>query len=197
MAAFNQEAAMSAFFAPTPSQLEQIVGETVLAYGIVPSSIAWAVIEVESGGDIWAWNPEPKWRWFWNTRTGRAFRAVTDVEVASEKPPADFPAACAGVDPDAEWWGQQASWGLMQPMGAVARENGFAGKFLNALHDPALNIAIGCKHLAGYARRYLGKYGWPGVLRAYNGGPYAVVHNTNPEYPEKVRKILGGRFPDA
>lgn len=188
---------MPFFPAPTQGQLDQIVGETVPAFGSVPASIVLAVIEVESGGDPWAWNPEPKWRWFWDVRRNKAFRAVTAAEVASEVPPADFKAACAGVDPDAEWWGQQASWGLMQPMGAVARENGFDGKFLNALHDPILNVCIGCRHLANYARRYLATYGWPGVLRAYNGGPYAAVHHTNPEYPEKVRKILGGRFPDA
>ena len=188
---------MSALFVLAKDQVDQLVGEAVMAYSIVPASIVWGVIQVESGGDVWAWNPEPKWRWFWNVKTNKAFRAVSANEITSETPPQDFPSPRRGVDPDAEWWGQQASWGLMQIMGAVARENGFAGPFLNALHDPAINIQIGCKVLAGYARRYLARYGWEGVLRAYNGGPYAVVHNTNPKYPAKVREVLGGRLPDA
>lgn len=123
--------------------------------------------------------------------------AVTDAEVAAKKPPEAFKAAARGVDPDAEWWGQQASWGLMQMMGAVARERGFTGAFLNELHDPVLNIEIGCRHLAYYAKRYLASLDWPGVLRAYNGGPYAATHNTNPEYPPKVAAFIPGGLPRA
>ncbi len=177
--------------------LDDLAATTANRYQL-PLVIVRGVIETESGWDVWAWNPEPKWRWFWDVRRNKAFRAVSNAEIASETPPEDFHAACAGVDPDAEWWGQQASWGLMQPMGAVARERGFAGKFLNALHDPAINLDIGCKHLAAYAKRYLSKYGWPGVMRAYNGGPWAVVHNSNPKYPVKVLShIPGGVWPAA
>lgn len=191
------------FFLVSPDQISFLVGTSLeelpvpLAAVAVPASLVKAVIVVESGGNTWAFNPEPKWKWFWDCRRGKPFRAVTDTEVASEKPPKDFLAPVGGVDPDAEWWGQQASYGLMQPMGAVARENGFTGKFLSELHDPAVNIAIGVRHLANYARRYLDKYGWPGVLRAYNGGPYACLHKTNPEYVAKITKAHGGYLPHA
>lgn len=40
------------------------------------------------------------------------------------------------------------SWGLMQVMGQVARENGFDGKFLSALCDPAAGLDCGCRVLA-------------------------------------------------
>jgi soluble lytic murein transglycosylase-like protein len=40
------------------------------------------------------------------------------------------------------------SWGLMQVIGQVAREHGFAGKFLSALTDPATGLDIGCAVLA-------------------------------------------------
>src|SRR5271170_7898728 len=40
------------------------------------------------------------------------------------------------------------SWGLLQVMGQVAREHGFAGKFLSALCDPATGLDIGCAVLA-------------------------------------------------
>jgi len=40
------------------------------------------------------------------------------------------------------------SWGLMQVMGQLARERGFAGRFLSALCDPATGLDIGCAALA-------------------------------------------------
>src|SRR5271170_7443456 len=40
------------------------------------------------------------------------------------------------------------SWGLLQVMGQVAREHGFAGKFLSALCDPAAGLEFGCAVLA-------------------------------------------------
>ena len=138
-----------------------------------------AVVEQESAGDPDAWNPEPKYRYFWNVRTGAPFRRVTDLELAAKFPPRDFP-ALAG-DPDHEWWGQQASWGLMQIMGAVAREHGYAAKYLPRLcSDPAANLALGAAHLAGHVRWASGLYrGLEGgrqaaatrsALAAYNGG---------------------------
>jgi hypothetical protein len=83
-----------------------------------------AIVLVESAGDPFAWNPEPRYRALWNVRTKAPFRALTDAEIASEVPPVDFPYLLGGRDQ--EWWAQQASWGLMQIMGAVAREEGFA-----------------------------------------------------------------------
>ncbi|MGH9700043.1 MAG: transglycosylase SLT domain-containing protein [Candidatus Acidiferrales bacterium] len=40
------------------------------------------------------------------------------------------------------------SWGLMQVMGQVARENGFDESFLSALCDPAVGLDCGCRVLA-------------------------------------------------
>lgn len=138
-----------------------------------------ALVEQESAGDQNAWNPEPKYRYFWNVRTGRPFRRVSELEVAAKFPPRDFP-TLAG-DPDQEWWGQQASWGLTQIMGAVAREHGYTGKYLPALcSDVAVNLAIGVEHLAGNikwaAALYVGlesgrlASATRAGLAAYNGG---------------------------
>jgi len=131
-------------------------------------AIVDAIIMTESSGNPWAYNPEPHYRWFWNVRTNAPFRRVSDMEVASKRPPADFP--CLAGDPDQEWWAQQASWGLMQLVGAVARESGFKGEYLTELCDPKININFGCKFLATLAKRHLPDYGWQGVLRAYNTG---------------------------
>jgi hypothetical protein len=126
-----------------------------------------AVIWQESGGIQAAWNPEQRYRWFWNVRTNAPFRRVTDAENMSEYPPTDFP-SLAG-DPDQEWWGQQASWGLMQPMGAVARECGMKNKYVgDLLIFPELNIQIGCTHLSRKLKQAGGDV--RGALLRYNGG---------------------------
>ena len=139
----------------------------------VPRGLALAVCEQESSFDPWAWNPEPKYRCLWDLLMQKPFRKLTPAEIASEFPPKDFRAP-RGVPTDAEWWGQQASWGLMQVMGAVARERGFMGKFLSQLCDPGVGLPYGCIHLAAYLQRY--KEPFP-ALEAYNGGPGAVGKN--------------------
>lgn len=125
------------------------------------------VVEKESGFNPWAWNPEPRYRYLWDVKRGQPFRKLTVFESASEIPPEDFP--CLAGDPDQEFWGQQASWGLMQVMGAVARELGFEGKYLTELSDPYTCIEFGSlklRHLLTWAdgdERH--------ALAAYNGGP--------------------------
>lgn len=176
-------------------------------HGGIDPPLVEAIIGQESDGETDAFNPEPKYRYFWNVRTGAPFRAVSDVEVAAKFPPKDFP-TLAG-DPDQEWWSQQASWGLMQLMGAVAREHGFRGKYLTRLcSDPALNIDLGCQHLAGHlawaSRLYVGLEAGRvaavtrSALAAYNGGrggnaPTGPIRNR--EYADEVlsryRKIRG------
>ncbi len=61
---------------------------------------------------------------------------------------------------------QRTSWGLMQIMGAVARERGLKG-WLTRLLQPEVNLSIGIKHLQWLAGR-----GWSGkdMISAYNQG---------------------------
>ena len=147
---------------------------------VIPRPLALAVVEQESAFDPWAWNPEPKYRYLWNLRTNQPFRKLTPAEIASEVPPLDFK-AYLGVSADAEWWGQQASWGLYQIMGAVAREYGFRGRFLSQLCDPAVGVELGCRHLGVLLRRFKNPFS---ALEAWNGGPGAVGHH--PKYANEV-----------
>lgn len=155
-----------------------------------------AVVLQESAGDQAAWNPEPRYRYFWNVRTAAPFRVVSSAEVASKFPPKDFP-TLAG-DADQEWWGQQASWGLMQIMGAVAREHGYHGSYLTRLVlDPGANLLLGARHLAkllAWARTYTlegeNTTAVRSALAAYNGGkvgnaPSAAMLR-NGEYARQV-----------
>ena len=62
--------------------------------------------------------------------------------------------------------GQMCSWGLMQVMGAVAREHGFKGYFPQ-LCDPVVGLRYGCLHVT----KFRSKYGeWQEVIAAYNAG---------------------------
>lgn len=154
---------------------------------------AWVlgIIAVESGGDTYAWNPEPHYRYLWDISRGKPFRALSAAERASEIPPRDFPCP-PGVDRDAEWWGQQASWGLMQVMGAVAREMGYAGRHLPGLCAPAVGLAVGCQFLS----RLMNRYGQPEpTIAAYNAGSPRLSAGggyENQQYVDKVLAAAGG-----
>ena len=82
---------------------------------------------------------------------------------------------------------QMTSWGLMQVMGAVARELGHTGP-LSDLLDPPTGLFYGCLHL----RRFRAKYDiWPDVIAAYNAGsPRRVAGQIGPyvnqSYVDKV-----------
>ncbi|MHC1791797.1 transglycosylase SLT domain-containing protein [Solidesulfovibrio sp.] len=90
--------------------------------------------------------------------------------------------------------GRATSWGLLQVMGATAREQGFRGWFPE-LCQPDVGLEWGCRYLA-FLRRQFGREGWPVVVRAYNGGPGGRANAAN-HYPDEVLEKLGGRWPDV
>ncbi len=69
------------------------------------------------------------------------------------------------------------SWGLMQVMGQVAREAGFAGSSLAELCDSAVGLEVGCRVLARKLAAAEGNV--PRALLLWNGGG-------NPAYPQQV-----------
>ena len=154
-------------------EMEAAAAAAAQQNGLDPK-VVHALIAQESSWNPWAWNPEPRYRFLWNVRTNQPFRKQTPEEIASEIPPADFPFLMG--DRDQEWWAQQASWGLMQIMGATARECGFRGGYLPMLLDPLVNLRYGCLYL----RRKLNQAGnIREALLNWNGGG-------DPAYPEKV-----------
>lgn len=147
--------------------------------------LALALAEKESTFDRWAWNPEPRYRYLWDVHQNAPFRPLTAEENVSEVPPADFP-SYHGVPRDAEWWGQQASWGMMQIMGAVARENGFVGRHFPQLCEPKVGLPLSFRHFSKYLARYHDVFR---ALEAYNGGPGAVGRNA--KYATEVLARVG------
>lgn len=79
--------------------------------------------------------------------------------------------------PPTEEIARSISWGLMQVMGQVARERGFTGKFLSALSDPNVGIAIGCEVLGAKISAASNDI-WR-ALELWNGG-------ANPDYSAQV-----------
>ena len=134
----------------------------------VPVQLVYAICRIESSNDPFAWRVEPPYRYLVNVMTGQPFRALSAAEIASERAPADFPYHRALSSRDTEWWGQQASWGPMQVMGAVAREYGFDGPFPMLCGFAGLRYGI--QHLARLRDAFLGEHGWEGVVAAYNAG---------------------------
>lgn len=152
--------------------------------------VAEAIVQVESGGNPFAWNPEPAYRYVWDVKRNIPFKLGEDI-VRSPVPPKDFP-TLAG-DQDQEWWGQRASWGLMQVMGAVARELGYREPYLPELCLPDTNIQYGCLHLKALHRLYAGKFGLMGVVAAYNAGSPRLLRNgkfENQRYVDKVFRLF-------
>lgn len=87
------------------------------------------------------------------------------------------------------------SFGLMQVMGQTAREMGFAG-WLTELTVPAVGLEWGCRYLRQLSDKYLAEGGWPGVMRAYNGGP-GNWDNLASKYPSLIlARIPGGVWPE-
>lgn len=148
---------------------------------MIEPSIVYGVIMQESSGNQHAYNPEPKYRYLWDVNKNRPFRRLTSKEIISETPPHDFP-TLAG-DRDQEWWAQQASWGLMQCMGAVLREYGYADPFIPAIVcDVGKQIEIGARHLG----RQIKRHGLHGGISAYNAGSPT---RANEHYVQRVLKF--------
>lgn len=108
--------------------------------GDLPVALVKAICMKESSFREWAHKPEDHYRWLVGDKLTMG---------ATERS------------------GQKMSWGLMQVMGANARESGFTGTFLSELCDPY----VGLKYGMLYLRRLHKKYGdWHDVISSYNAG---------------------------
>ncbi|WP_051286217.1 lytic transglycosylase domain-containing protein [Megalodesulfovibrio gigas] len=147
----------------------------------LPSNVVVAVAKVESGLNSYAIRFEPQYRWLVDARDLRP------LSTPGASPPQSFPSlrGCSGLT---EWAAQKTSWGLMQVMGAVARERGFQGVFLSELCVPAVGAHYGCKHLRHLHARFFDRHGWAGVLAAYNAG--SPTADAGRAYARKVQERM-------
>jgi hypothetical protein len=160
-------------------------------YGVSPGLVA-AIITVESEGDVYAWRTEPAYRYLWDVRNNKPFRALTTAENISEVAPRDFYSKKGSRN--TEWIGQQASWGPMQVMGAVARELGFTGHFPNLCGEQGVHY--GCRLLKKLIDKHFDEGGYAAVAAAYNGGSPVKIDGgrfKNQEYVDKVLNRFRGQ----
>jgi hypothetical protein len=163
--------------------IERVAGQHFLDARLVK-----AMVEVESGGNTFAWRPESGYRYLWDIKLGKPFRKVSGLELTDDMAPSDFP-AIAGTN-EQEWFAQRASWGLMQVMGAVAREHGYREPYLPGLCAPSIGLLYGCRVLQSHMKWSKGVVDQ--AVAAYNGGragndkpPYR-----NAAYIAKVRAAM-------
>ena len=153
----------------TQTEIEQLATATASRHKLDPV-LVHAIISVESAWNTWAVRFEPGYRYFFHVLDfADALHLSTGTEEAS----------------------QRTSWGLMQIMGAVARERGFASH-LPQLCDPALGIEYGCRHLV-WLRQYAQEES--DLVAMYNGGRGALKKTTagmysNQQYVNKVHARL-------
>lgn len=128
-----------------------------------------AIASVESNYNSWAVRFEPTWQYF------------SKPEKYAKK---------LGITLQTEKILQACSWGAMQTMGAVAREDGFDGP-LQQLSLPEVGVQYGCKQLLDMRLKY-GDFE-DDMISAYNQGSPKKDHKglyRNQAYVNKVKRIL-------
>jgi len=172
---------------PAPPVLEvpaeaQEAAERFAAKHSLPPPLLRAIIQAESAGDPWAMRFEPDYRWLWDVRQGAPFKGD----------PARLPGP-QFVSGETELIAQKTSWGLMQVMGAVAREHGYRGRYLSVLCDPEIGLEYGCRHLRHLHDRF-GRQGWEAVAAAFNAGSPRRREDgawINQSYVDRIRHFGG------
>lgn len=143
-----------------------IATELAQHYDFSPNLVI-AIARVESAGDAWAIRYEPQYRWLF------------DAELWAKR---------LFLSEDTERMQQRTSWGLMQVMGAVAREHGCRARYLSKLCDPHQGLYYGILHLK-WLRDGQG-FKDDEIISAYNQGrPYRLDDGSfrNQKYVDRVQ----------
>jgi soluble lytic murein transglycosylase-like protein len=136
----------------------------------INQDLVCAVVFVESAWNPWAVRHEPLFKYLYHPRECADRFGIPSVTT--------------------ETFLQMTSLGLMQVMGAVAREYGF-DRWLTELSDPELGLEYGCRHL----KKKLEAYGGDemAAVSAYNAGVARKTHGgmfTNQAHVDRVHARL-------
>ena len=183
------------------NELELLAREAAGRYGLDPRLIC-ALCEVESSWIPWAARHEAGYRWLYEfdpEKGGTDKYTITDLRQNRWRPAIHIGTNPAGSTMPTELIMQQTSWGLLQIMGATARERGFRS-WLTELCDPQVNLEWGCKHLR-WMIDHNNAYGLPDfrikpedLAAAWNWGSRVVADGkyANEDYVRRFRKAMGG-----
>lgn len=131
----------------------------------LPAGVLKAVAVQESNLDTWASRYEPDF-------FVRYIVPMKDVQTF-------------GASRPTELRHRATSWGLLQIMGQVAREQGATFAHLDMLCDPVFGISYGARHLGKQFKRYDGDLAK--ALAAYNAGSFPPAVDN---YDSYVKPIL-------
>src|SRR5438132_221513 len=131
----------------TRDDLIALAKKTANKYGLFPELVC-GIVEQESKWNTWAIRYEPQFYEHYIKPLVEKGQIVGATEAQA----------------------RTISWGLMQVIGEVARENGFKGQFLSELCNPETGLDIGCRvfaqklgHVGGDTEKALGL--WNGGSR--------------------------------
>lgn len=131
-----------------------------------------ALIAQESGGNPWASRVEP----------GYLANEVVKREAQA------WSQRHHGVPTtQTELYLRSSSFGLLQIMGQVARENGFAPRYLTALYDPMTNLELGCRLLQ---RRKIKAASLEHLILMWNAGIGSKPPVPDNAYVASVKKFM-------
>jgi soluble lytic murein transglycosylase-like protein len=147
---------------PPSTELLAAAKAAALAHGL-DAALVCAVVEQESGWDTDSIRYEPAF-------FERYIKPITNLT-------------------QTEAQGRAFSWGLMQVMGQVARENGFGGLYFPSLCEPAIGLDVGCAVLAGKLKRANGDTS-QGLL-FWNGGGNSDYAAEVLARLDKYRSLIG------
>ena len=156
----------------TPEWLEkwdkkilEMARDAAIRHSIDPNWVL-AIIQTESSGIISAMRYEKNWKYLCRP---------------------EFYADRLRITVETETQLQKFSYGLMQIMGSVSREYGYADS-LALLIEPFRALEYGCRHLKNFRRRYPLGRDW---IAAYNAGSPRKSPDGVYENEQYVKKVVG------
>lgn len=139
--------------------LRDLIKSTAIEFGL-SWELVHAICVVESSMDPYSFRHEPQYKYLYHRDPSSSLSPTERI-------------------------GQMCSWGLMQVMGAVAREHGFTGHFPR-LCDPQVGLRYGCLHLSKFQAKYSNVLD---VIASYNAGSPRRADGegyVNQKYVDKV-----------
>lgn len=158
----------------TKTQLIELIKKVSATVGVDPVLLQ-AIATVESSLIPEAVKYEPLYRWHHEPMTWA-------LKVRQSVP---------GYSEDTERALQSFSFGLVQVMGAVMREQGFSGHLQTVLGNPEICLEYGARHLKKFLTRYKGNVN--DAICAYNRGSVKKLPSgeyANQKYVDKVRSEM-------
>lgn len=149
-----------------PYLFKKEIKENADKFKLDPCLVA-AIVYAESNFDPCAMRFEENYRWLYKVK---------------------FFASLAKISIDTETAMQKFSYGLMQIMGAAAKERGYHGFLPELCTRPELGLYYGCMHFQKGLKRY--GYDVESAIAAYNAGSPIVDKETgkfiNQKYVDKI-----------